>query len=100
VSGTRTHCLKLSQLLKALTAFFFFSMAVAFTVWTVMVGKRSLRKVVLGERARMQAQAVPLSVQRALSDSDRDSGDETERKGKKRGKKNPERPKKQSTRPL
>lgn len=35
----------------------------------------------------------PLSVQRALSDSDRDSGDETEREGKEGGEKNPEQPK-------
>lgn len=74
VSGTRTHCLKLSQLLKALIAFFFFSMAVAFAVWKVMVG-RSLGGC---PGSGLIGASRPLSVQRALSDSDRDSGDETE----------------------
>jgi hypothetical protein len=51
------------------------------------LGSGRLRKVVLGERARMQAQAVPLSVQRALSDSDRDSGDKTEGRERRGGEK-------------
>lgn len=40
VSGTRTQALKLSQLLKAIVALFFFSMAVAFAVWKVMAAGR------------------------------------------------------------
>jgi len=56
-------------------------MAVAFAVWKVMV-ERSLEKIVLGAGEEAGASR-PLSVQRALSDSDRDSGDETEKKGKK-----------------
>ena len=94
VSGTRTHCLKLSQLLKALTAFFFFSMAEAFAVEKVMVG-RSLRRL-SWERARMQAQAVlylcsvPYLIATAIAATRQKEGEE--------GEKNPEQPKVKSTR--
>jgi len=64
-------------------------MAEAFAVWKVMVGARSLRRlVVLGAGEDAGASRGLYLLQRALSDSDRDSGDETRRgRERRRGKK-------------
>jgi hypothetical protein len=87
--------LKLSQLLKALTALFFFSMAEAFAVWKVMVGARVAEKVVLGagEDAGASRAFICCSVPYLIAD--RDSGDET-RRGRegRRGRKIRQRPQK------